>query len=328
MNCILYDAHQSSGTDIDLFYNALSLLGVIVLFLSGGTGTPKLIRGMVEVVAEEEIKVIVNTGDDLWVSGNLVCPDIDTVLYTLAKIIDDKWWGIKGDTFQTFEKLSKLGHLEPLAIGDLDRATHIYRTFLMHQGMRLTEATRELAKSYKIQAEVLPMTDDPVPTAIVTEIGEMHIQNYLIKHRSAPRVFTVKYDSGSMNHDVKTALKAEDSIIIGPSNPISSIGPIINVKGVKSLLKRKFVLAISPIIGSEPISGPAKQFMESGGLDSSSEGVAEFYEEFLDVLVIDNKDVDVSRQEIKRDIKVVRTNTMMRSLEDSKLLAEDILKLV
>lgn len=300
----------------------------MVLLLSGGTGTPKLIRGMMEVVAEEEIKVIVNTGDDLWVSGNLVCPDIDTVLYTLAKIIDDKWWGIKGDTFQTFEKLSKLGYLEPLAIGDLDRATHIYRTFLMHQGMRLTEATRELAKSYKIRAEVLPMTDDPVPTTIVTNIGEMHIQNYLIKHRSAPRVFKVKYDRGSMNHDVKTALEVEGSTIIGPSNPISSIGPIINVKGVKNLLKRKFVVAISPIVGSEPISGPAKQFMESCGLDSTSEGVAEFYAEFLDVLVIDKNDVDVSLKEFKGDIKVVRTNTVMSSLEDSKLLAEDILKLV
>jgi LPPG:FO 2-phospho-L-lactate transferase len=300
----------------------------MVLFLSGGTGTPKLIRGMLEVVAEEEIKVIVNTGDDLWVSGNLVCPDIDTVLYTLVKIIDDKWWGIKGDTFQTFEKLNELGHLEPLAIGDLDRATHIYRTFLMHQGMRLTEVIRELTKSYKIRAEVLPMTDDPVPTTIVTDVGEMHIQNYLIKHRSAPRVFKVKYDSGSMNHDVKTALKVEDSIIIGPSNPISSIGPIINVKGVKSLLKRKFVIAISPIIGSKPISGPAKQFMESSGLDSSSEGVAEFYAEFLDVLVIDKNDIEVSLKEFKRDIKLVRTNTMMSGLEDSKLLAEDILKLV
>ncbi len=299
-----------------------------MLFLSGGTGTPKLIRGMAEVIPEEEIKVIVNTGDDLWVSGNLVCPDIDTVLYTLAKIIGGKWWGITGDTFQTFEKLIELGHLEPLAIGDLDRATHIYRTFLMHQGMRLTEATRELAKSYKIQAEVLPMTDDPVPTMIVTDAGEMHIQHYLIQHQSAPQVFKVKYDSGSMNRDVKTVLKSEDSIIIGPSNPISSIGPIITVKGVKRLLKRKFVIAISPIIGSKPISGPAKQFMESCGLDSSSEGVAEFYAEFLNVLVIDKHDVDVNLQELKRDIKVVRTNTMMMGLEDSKLLAEDILKLV
>ncbi len=300
----------------------------MVLFLSGGTGTPKLIRGMLEVVAEEEIKVIVNTGDDLWVSGNLVCPDIDTVIYTLVKIIDDKWWGIKGDTFQTFEKLIELGYYEPLAIGDLDRATHIYRTFLMHQGMRLTEITRELTKSYKIRAEVLPMTDDPVPTIIVTDVGEMHIQSYLIKHRSAPRVLKVKYDSGSMNRDVKTALKVEDPIIIGPSNPISSIGPIINVKGVKSFLKRKFVIAISPIIGSKPISGPAKQFMESCGLGPSSEGVAEFYEEFLDVLVIDKNDVEIGLKEFKRDIKVVRTNTMMWGLEDSKLLAKDILKLV
>jgi LPPG:FO 2-phospho-L-lactate transferase len=194
--------------------------------------------------------------------------------------------------------------------------------------MRLTEVTRELTKSYKIRAEVLPMTDDPVPTTIVTDVGEMHIQSYLIKHRSTPRVLKVKYDSGSMNHDVKTALKVEDPIIIGPSNPISSIGPIINVKGVKNFLKRKFVIAISPIIGSKPISGPAKQFMESWGLDPSSEGVAEFYEEFLDVLVIDKNDVEVALNEFKRDIKVVRTNTMMWGLEDSKLLAKDILKLV
>ena len=300
----------------------------MVLFLSGGTGTPKLIRGISEKVAEEDVKVVVNTGDDLWVSGNFVCPDIDTVIYTFAKIIDDTWWGVKGDTFLTYKKLIQLGHQEPLAIGDLDRATHIYRTHLMHQGMKLTKATRELCKSYKIRAEVLPMTDDPVPTTVVTDIGEMHIQNYLIKHTSAPKVFNVKYDRGTMNNEVKKTLKLEDSIIIGPSNPISSIGPIINVKGVKSLLKRKLVIAISPIIGSEPVSGPAKQFMNACGLDATSAGVAKLYEEFLDVLIIDKNDFEIDRRELKREIKVIRTNTVMRGLEDSKLLAEDILKLV
>jgi LPPG:FO 2-phospho-L-lactate transferase len=131
-----------------------------------------------------------------------------------------------------------------------------------------------------------------------------------------------------MNNDVKKALKLEDSIIIGPSNPISSIGPIINVKGVKSLLKRKFVIAISPIIGSEPVSGPAKQFMNACGLDATSAGVAKFYEEFLDVLIIDKNDFEIDLKELKREIKVIRTNTVMSGLEDSKLLAEDILKLV
>lgn len=300
----------------------------MVLFLSGGTGTPKLISGMLEEVAEEDIKVIVNTGDDLWVSGNLVCPDIDTVMYTFAKIIDEKWWGVRGDTFQTYKKLIQLGYYEPLAIGDLDRATHIYRTYLMSQGMKLTKATLELCKSYKIRAEVLPMTDDPVPTTIVTDVGEMHIQSYLIKHASSPKVFKVKYDKGTMNNNVKKALKLEDSIIIGPSNPISSIGPIINVEGIKSLLKRKFVIAVSPIIGSKPISGPAKQFMEACELDTSSAGVAKFYEEFLDVLIIDKNDLEIGLTEFKREIKVIRTNTVMRGLEDSKLLAEDILRLI
>jgi LPPG:FO 2-phospho-L-lactate transferase len=120
----------------------------------------------------------------------------------------------------------------------------------------------------------------------------------------------------------------EDSIIIGPSNPISSIGPIINVEGIKSLLKRKFVIAVSPIIGSKPISGPAKQFMEACGLDTSSAGVAKFYEEFLDVLIIDKNDLEIGLTEFKREIKVIRTNTVMRGLEDSKLLAEDILRLI
>ncbi len=299
-----------------------------MLLLSGGTGGPKLLRGLLVIRPETQMTVVVNTGDDMWVSGNLVCPDVDTVIYTIAGVSTERCWGIRGDTFLTHDALKSRGHKEALKIGELDRATHIFRTSLLRRGATLTEATRQVCASLAIASTVLPMTNDFVPTMIETEGGKMHIQEFLIKRKQQPHVLQVHCGEGAMTTEVKTALKEHSTAVIGPSNPISSIGPILRVKGMREALKNHFVVAVSPILRTEPFSGPARKFMESEGLSVSSAGVAEFYSDFLDVLIVDNADFQISRRDLPGEIEVLRANTVMQSKDDRKELAGLIVQIL
>ncbi len=271
--------------------------------------------------------VIANTGDDIWISGNLVCPDLDTVIYTTAGIVSERWWGINGDTFRTHERLASLGQKEALIIGELDRAIHIFRSDLLRRGATLTDATHTICASLELAAKILPMTDDFVPTTIVTDKGEMHIQDFLVKYQQAPSVSQVRCRPGKMTKEVETALEECRSVVIGPSNPISSIGPILNVNGMRKILKDRFVIAVSPIILSEPISGPAGKFMESRGLPVSSLGVAEFYSDFLDALIVDHRD-DISQSDLPDGIELFRADTIMYGIEQSKKLATEIVRIL
>ena len=299
-----------------------------MLLLSGGTGGPKLLRGLLAICPETQVTAIVNTGDDIWVSGNLVCPDIDTVIYTVAGISAERCWGIRDDTFLTHDALKNLGHEEALAIGELDRATHIFRTSLLRQGMTLTDATLQVCASLAISSPVLPMSNDFVPTMIETDEGDMHIQEFLIKRRQQPQVLHVHCGTGAMTAEVKTALAEDNVVVIGPSNPISSIGPILRVKWMRNALKDHFVIAVSPILRTEPLSGPARKFMESASLPVSSAGVAEFYSDFLNVLIVDNKDFEISRRDLPGEVEVARANTIMRSKGERKELAAQILQIL
>jgi len=298
-----------------------------MIILSGGTGTPKLLGGLKKIVPEENIAVIVNTAEDRWISGNLVCPDIDTVLYTFADLIDErKWWGVKGDTFYTHEALKKLGYHESMKLGDQDRATHVFRSELIREDHTLTEATERLRSSLGVKARVLPMTNDPIATMVDTPNGEMHFQDFWIAHKGEPKVLDVKFDgldTAKPTPEVMSALSSEDTIVIGPSNPITSISPILGLKGIIPILQKKHVIAVSPIIGNKPVSGPAGKLMRAKGYEVSSAGVAQCYEDFLDVLVIDRRDNCVLP-----NIEVVKTNTMMSSVERSMELARFIVGLV
>ncbi|HYB58956.1 MAG TPA: 2-phospho-L-lactate transferase CofD family protein, partial [Candidatus Acidoferrales bacterium] len=237
-------------------------------------------------------------------------------------------WGIRGDTFLTHDALKSRGHKEALKIGELDRATHIFRTSLLRHGATLTDATRQVCASLAIASAVLPMTNDFVPTMIETERGKMHIQEFLIKRKQQPHVLQVRCGEGAMTTEVKTALKEHSTVVIGPSNPISSIGPILHVKGMRDALKNHFVVAVSPILRTEPFSGPARKFMESEGLPVSSAGVAEFYSDFLDVLIVDNTDFQISRRDLPGEIEVLRANTVMQSKDDRKELAGQIVQIL
>jgi LPPG:FO 2-phospho-L-lactate transferase len=297
-----------------------------LLLLSGGTGSPKLLRGLLFYCSGDQLTVIANTGDDIWLSGNLICPDLDTVIYTAAGIVSERWWGVSGDAFRIHERLASLGQKEALVIGELDRATHIFRSNLLRRGATLTDATRALCSSLELCVNILPMTDDFVPTTIATDKGEMHIQDFLVKYQQAPRVTRVTCRAGRMTKEVEKTLAQCRSVVIGPSNPISSIGPILNVNGMRQALKDRFVIAVSPIIRGEPISGPARKFMESCGLPVSSSGVAEFYCDFLDVLIVDHRD-DISQGDLPDGVELLRADTIMHDIEQSKKLATEIVRI-
>ena len=265
-----------------------------MIIFSGGTGTPKLLDGLKEILPAEELTVIVNTAEDLWVSGNMICPDLDTVLYLFSDQIDRKrWWGIKDDTFLTYERMQELGVTESMKLGDKDRATHIIRSNFLRQGISLTDATLELASIFGINAKILPMSDDLIFTYIETPEGIMHFQDFWIGKHGEPDVLGVDIkgvSEASISPKVLEALENDDKVLIGPSNPITSIGPIISLPGMKDILKKKMVVAVSPIIGNAPVSGPAGKLMEASGLEVSSMGVAEYYQDFLDVFVFDERD--------------------------------------
>ncbi len=270
-----------------------------------------------------------NTAEDIVISGAFVSPDVDTVLYLFSGSLDvQKWWGIRNDTFHTNYALKELGFPEKLMLGDTDRATCIFRSELMREGKSLTEATLQLCMSLGIKARILPMCDEKVDTMITTPEGVMHFQDFWVGKKGVPEVIDVKIEgikSAKPTREVLEALDSEDNVIIGPSNPITSIGPILALKGMREILARKKVIAVSPIIGDSPVSGPAGKLMSACGFEVSSRGVARCLGDILDVMVIDEKDTAV---EADFDMKTVRFDTMMISVEKSEALAKRIITLL
>jgi len=267
----------------------------MITFLSGGTGTPKLLRGMLDLLEERDIAVIVNTAEDIWLSGNHLSPDVDTVMYLVAGVLNtDRWWGIRDDTYITHDLLARLGIEEFIAVGDRDRAVHVARGEMLRGGMRLTEATKALCERLGVRATVLPMTDSPVTTYVKTRQGEMHFQEYWVKHRGALAIEGVVRRSREppvATPEVIAAIEASDAVVIGPSNPVTSISPILECAGVREALRRhRRVIAVSPFIGDAPISGPAAALMRASGREPSSAGTYGLYEDFVDIFIQDIRD--------------------------------------
>ena len=297
----------------------------MITVLSGGTGTPKLLQGIKEIVETKDLSIIVNTLENDYFSGVYVSADIDTVLYTMADMINDEtWYGVKNDTFITNERLAELSSPELLRIGDIDRATKIQKTLLM-QNHSLEESVEIQRRNMGIESKIIPMSNENSDIKIVTDIGELEFHDFLIKHASEPEVLDVVFSEVSPADAVIDTIKKSDAVIIGPSNPITSILPILSLEGVKEALKDKYVVAVSPIIGNDSVSGPASKFMKALDIEVSSLGVAQLYKDFLDVMVIDKKD-----ENLKNDIgeiinKVIITNTIMNSSDVKIDLAKKIL---
>ena len=298
----------------------------MITVLSGGTGTPKLLQGIKDVVNHEDLSIIVNTLENDYFSGVYVSADIDTVLYTMADMINDElWYGVKNDTFITNERLAELSSPELLKLGDIDRATKIQKTLLM-QNHTLEESVDIQARHMGIDSKIIPMSNEDSEIKIVTDIGELEFHEFLIKHQCEPEVKDIVFSKVPPAESVIDTIKNSDAVIIGPSNPVTSILPILSLKGVKEALKSTYVVAVSPIIGNDSVSGPASKFMKALGIEVSSLGVAELYKDFLDVMVIDEKDENFSDSIGEIINKVIITNTIMDSSDVKINLAKKILE--
>ncbi|MGD2247878.1 MAG: 2-phospho-L-lactate transferase [Candidatus Methanofastidiosia archaeon] len=262
----------------------------MICVLSGGTGTPKLLHG----VKHEDMGIIVNTGEDVWVSGMLVSPDLDTVVYTLAGLIDDtKWYGQKNDTYYCYEMMKKLGYCELLKIGDKDRGLKVYRTLLLEQGLTLSEATQKILDALHVTIPVFPMSDDPVVTQVFTDTGQMTFHEFWVVKKAQVFVTDIKYagaENASSVPDALQYMKESDVVLVGPSNPVTSIGPILSIQEYVSVLKQKKVVGISPMIGNNPFSGPTGVLLQGLGYETTCVGVAKMYTEFLDYFIIHTSD--------------------------------------
>jgi LPPG:FO 2-phospho-L-lactate transferase len=310
-----------------------------VCVLSGGTGTPKLIQGLKKILPENDISVIVNTAEDTWVGDLYLSPDVDTVLYTFSNLINEEtWYGVKGDTFITHETLKKFesdDFAEHLRIGDKDRALKIHKTHYINKGYPLSKIIDMERKLLNISANIYPMTDDKVETKILVkeednENGKkvlLKFHDFWIKRKGNANVLDVFYEGSNYANAVDGALNAIencDFVIIGPSNPITSIAPILSIKDIKNAIRDKIVFAVSPIVGDSAVSGPAGLLMEAKGYPVNVVGVYEIYKDIIHTLIIDNVDKDkLMDSNIK--CKVVATNTLMENLDDKIKLAKDIL---
>lgn len=303
-----------------------------IVVLAGGVGAARFLEGLVRVVSPAEITVIVNTGDDMAdFLGLYISPDLDIVAYTLAGIVNRKQgWGIRGDTFRCLDMLKSLGVDTWFRLGDADLGTHVARTAMLKQGLSLSKATKRIVAALGVQCRLLPMTDQWVPTRVSTTAGWLHFEEYLVKRGAQDAVKGVVYDGVEKAvpaPGVLEAIKRAKILVIAPSNPVASIGPILAVPGVRKALVEAAApcVAVSPIVGGRPVKGPADKFMAALGVEVSARGVAQLYKDFLDVLVIDGQDRAQVAAVEAMGIHAVVEQTLMTSLARKTVLARAVL---
>jgi len=303
----------------------------MIVALSGGTGGAKLIEGLAAEIDPAELTIVCNTGDDAIFHGLYVSPDIDTITYTLAGLADDsKGWGIKDETFHAFEQLGLLGAEAWFRLGDRDLATHILRTQWLREGLKLSEITERLRRARGIKSTILPMADQRIETRVTTPQGEISFQEYFVKERWAREVTAVRFagiDQSTPAPGVAEAVRGAEAVILCPSNPITSIGPILAVPGIRAALRETAaaVVGVSPIIGTSAVSGPAHKLMIACGFEASALGVARCYQEFLDALLIAEEDKDKITPIEKHGVGAVAAAIRMASLDDKRRLARQVL---
>src|SRR5271167_131226 len=299
---------------------------MIVIF-TGGTGGAKLVQGLQQVITPEDLTVIVNTGDDIEWWGLHVSPDVDSVLYGLSGWLStDRGWGVDNDSFRCLERMKQLGQPSWFSLGDLDLATHLTRTEMLRAGKSPSRAIAELAAKLGIQARVLPMTDDRVSTMLDTAKGTLTFQEYFVRERHQLEVRGVRFMGAHRAHPapgVMESIETAEAVIFAPSNPVTSIGPILAVPGIREVLRRTkaLVAAVSPIVAGAAVSGPAGALMTVMGWPSTIAGVAKAYEDFLDVLIADNADEGAASAVRTQSLRVRCANTIMKSMDDKRELA-------
>ncbi|MBT5201403.1 MAG: 2-phospho-L-lactate transferase [Thaumarchaeota archaeon] len=304
----------------------------MITVLAGGTGSVKLVRGFVS--QESKVNVVSNVGDNYWLYGLYVCPDIDTIVYGLADLLDtEKGWGVKKDTFNFLRQMEVFGEETWFRVGDRDAATHLIRTNMLKNGKNLSDITKWMCEKFAVSANVIPVTDNTIETRITTNKGELHLQEYWVKHRGLDPVEGIQYigaDKARPNPEAINAIHDADMVILAPGNPLTSIGPMLQIKGIRkelSKIKRK-VVAISPLIGESSISGPAAKYMQAAGIESNAYGLAKMYSDVCSNIIIDNKDKALTKKIQSLDMKVFETKITMKNKLAEDALANFILKQV
>ncbi len=304
----------------------------IVVALAGGVGAARLLRGLMHVIPPKNLVIVGNTGDDLELYGLHISPDLDIIMYTLAGIVDEsKGWGVAGDTFNCLEMLGKLGFETWFKLGDRDLAIHIIRTKMLREGMTLSQVTAQLCKMLGLEVQLLPMSDEPVRTKIISGNLRLDFQEYFVKRGTRDEVTDVLFEGADKARPapgIIEAIRKAERIVICPSNPILSISPILSIKPIKMELKKAKapIIGISPIIGGKTVKGPADRVMASMGFEASAYGVAKFYADLLDHFIIDEVDKQYRKRiEEELGIKVTVTDTIMRNLEGSIRLAKTVM---
>jgi LPPG:FO 2-phospho-L-lactate transferase len=303
----------------------------MICVLTGGTGGAKFVDGLRQVMPAEEITLVVNTGDDLLWWGLYVSPDIDSITYVLSGMLSrERGWGVKGDTFLCLQAMGQLGEPTWFHTGDRDLAMHLLRSRLLAEGKTLSEATSVISQKLGVKARVLPMSNSRVETRIDTPVGELSFEEYFVQRWYQDPVKSVRFAGASDAEPapgVIDAISNADVVLIAPSNPITSIGPILAVPAIRDALLRVRgkIAAVSPIVGSAPVAGPAGILMEACGLPCSVAGVAKAYSEFLDILICDTRDSRAAEALRQNGLRVQCTQTIMRSAEDKAALARETL---
>lgn len=306
-----------------------------VLALCGGVGGAKLAFGLAAEVAPDDLTIVVNTGDDFEHLGLTICPDIDTVLYTLAGLSDrERGWGLRGETWGFMASLSRLGGEDWFMLGDHDLATHVERTRRLEAGESLSSVTASLARALGLGANIVPMSDSPVRTRVLTDQGELEFQRYFVQQRCAPVARAIRYqgaDEATPSAAFAAALARPDlaAIVICPSNPYLSIDPILAVPSVREALERTTapVVAVSPIIAGEALKGPAAKLMAELGAAPGVEAVAHHYAGLIDGLVIDTADLNARAAIEATGVRALATQSIMRDDNDRRYLARQTLAL-
>ena len=302
----------------------------MITILAGGSGSVKMVRGFAS--QRTDINVVTNVGDNYWLYGMYICPDIDTITYGLADLLDhDKGWGIKKDTFGFLRQMEIFGEETWFRIGDRDTATHLTRTNMLKNGKSLSDITKWMCEKFSIEIKIMPVTDNTIETRIITDKGDMHLQEFWVKHRGLDEVKGIEYQGAEKvrpNPDAMNAIHDSNLIVIAPGNPLTSIGPMLAIKGIRKELakKKNKVVAVSPIIGNSAISGPTGKYMEAAGIEVSALGVAKMYADVCSNIIIDTKDRMLTKKIETLNINVHDTKIRMTNKQSEDALAASILK--
>jgi len=300
-----------------------------VVALAGGVGGAKLAHGLALVLPPESLTVVVNTGDDFEHLGLPISPDVDTVMYTLAGLANPATgWGLQGETWSFLEALGRLGGETWFSLGDRDLATHIERRRRLESGQTLTEVTRALCGALGVGPAVLPMSDGRLRTVVQTDEGDLGFQEYFVHRQCQPRVSGFIFEGQAQARPttaVTQALAQADLIVFCPSNPFVSIGPILALPGVRELVRARPALAVSPIVGGKALKGPADKMLGELGLDVSAAAVARYYGDLLQGFVLDALDGAQAEALRAQPLRVLVTDTVMRSEADRQRLARQVI---